>query len=56
MIKKGVWGKSKRRNMPPNRFLIDPKWVFKKKKYGQFRALIVAWGYNQITGIDFTNK
>ena len=48
MINKGVWIKSKRRSMPPNRRVFDSKWVFKNKSYGQFRARPVAWGYTQI--------
>ena len=42
--------------MPPNRCLIDSKWVFKKKRYGQFRALLVGQGYTQVPGIDFTKN
>ena len=33
--------------------LIDSKWVFKKKIYGQYRLHIVAWGDTQIPGVDF---
>ena len=40
--------------MAPNRRLINLKWVFKKKRYGQFRAHIVPWGYTQIPGAKFT--
>ena len=42
--------------MPSNRCLIDSKWVFKKKIYGQFRACIVTQGYTQIIGVDFTKN
>ena len=42
--------------MPPNRRLIDSKWVFKNKRYGQFRALLVVWGCTQVPGIDFTEN
>ena len=39
--------------MPPNRRLIDSKWVFEKKSDGKFRARLVR-GHTQITGVDFT--
>ena len=42
--------------MPPNRHLIDSKWVFKKKIDVRFRARLVAWGYTQILGVDFTEN
>ena len=42
--------------MPPNRRLIDSKWVFNRKIYVQFRAFIVGWGYTQDPGIYFTEK
>ena len=44
-INKGVRRKPKIINMPPNIHLIDSKWVFKKKRDGQFRACLVARGY-----------
>ena len=56
MINKKVWRKYKRGNMPPNRRLIDSKWVFKKKSGGQFRASIVARGHTQIPWVGFTYK
>ena len=56
MINRGVWGKSKRKNMPPNRRLISLKWVFKKKIDGRFRARLVGWGYIQVTGVEFTEN
>ena len=46
--------KSKIRNILPNRRLIDSKWVFKKKIDGWFRSRLVAQGYNQIQGLNFT--
>ena len=42
--------------MPPNRCLIDPKWVFKKKIDGQFRARLVAQGYTQILEVNLTKN
>ena len=42
--------------MPPNRCIIDSKWVFKKKRYGRFRVSLVARGYTQIKGVDFTKN
>ena len=42
--------------MPPNRRLIDSKWVFKKKIYGQFRAHLVARGYTQFPRVEFNEN
>ena len=42
--------------MPPNRHLIDSKWVYNKKRDGQFRAHLVAHRYAQIPGVEFTKN
>ena len=42
--------------MSPNRHIIESKWVFKKKRYGLFRARLFAQGYTQITRVYFTNN
>ena len=39
-----------------NRHLIDPKWVFNKKRNGQYRAHLVSWGYTQIKGVYLTKN
>ena len=48
--------KPKRRNMPPNRRLIESKFVFKKKKDSQIRAHLISQGYTQIPGVDLTKS
>ena len=48
--------KNKWRSMPPNKFIIESKWVFNKKIDSQFRARLVIWGYTQIPGVDLTNN
>ena len=44
MTNRGIWRKSKRINMPPNSCIIDSKWVYKKKRDGQFWEGLVGWG------------
>jgi Reverse transcriptase (RNA-dependent DNA polymerase) len=36
--------------------LIGSKWVFKVKKDGTYCARLVALGYNQVPGDDFTDN
>jgi hypothetical protein len=36
--------------------MIGCKWVFKIKRDGRFRARLVALGYSQIPGVDFTDN
>ena len=42
MINRGAWRKSKTTNINPNICITDSKWVFKKKRYGRFRANLFA--------------
>ena len=56
MIDRGVWRKVDRKNIPNNRRLIGNKWVFKIKRDGTYRARLVALGYSQIQGVDYTDN
>ena len=55
MINRGVWRKADRAKIPKNRRLIGNKWVFKIKRDGTYRARLVALGYSQIPGVDYTD-
>ena len=55
MIDRGVWRKTDKRRIPKNRRLIGNKWVFKIKRDGTYRARLVALGYSQIPGVDYTD-
>ena len=56
MINKGVWRKIDKVKIPENRRLIGNKWVFKIKRDGTYRARLVALGYSQIPGVDYTDN
>ena len=56
MKKRGVWVKAKKRDIPEGANLLGCKWVFKKKKNGVYRAKLVAKGYDQIPGVDYTEN
>ena len=56
MIDRGVYRKIDRKNIPNNRRLIGNKWVFKIKRDGTYRARLVALGYCQIPGLDYTDN
>ena len=56
MIDRGVWRKVDRKNIPNNRRLIGNKWVFKIKRVGTYRARLVALGYSEIPGVDYTDN
>ena len=51
-----VWVKTKKSQIPKNRRCVKCKWVFKIRRNGKFRARLVACGYSQIPGVDFTEN
>ena len=56
MESRRVWKGIKRRDIPSDRRLIGSRWVFRVKRNGVFRARLVALGYSQIPGVDFTDN
>ena len=56
MINRGVWRKIDKVKIPENRRLIGNKWVFKIKRDGTYTARLVALGYSQIPGVDYTDN
>ena len=56
MINRGVWRETDRAKIPKSRRLIGNKWVFKIKRDGTYRARLVALGYSQIPGVDYTDN
>ena len=55
MIRKNVWTIINEDEVPMNKCPFGMKWVFKVKTDGRYRARLVALGYRQIPGIDFTD-
>ena len=56
MIDRGVWRKTDRKRIPNNIRLTGNKWVFKIERDGTYRARLVALGYSQIPGVDYTDN
>jgi hypothetical protein len=49
-----VWKKVPRLSMPPQRRCVKCKWIFEIKRNGTFCSRLVACGYSQTPGVDFT--
>ena len=56
MHSKSVWKYKSTNTIPNDRKLLGSKWVFKLKKNGTYRARLVALGYSQVPGVDFTDN
>jgi hypothetical protein len=54
--KRKVWRVIKKSDVPANRRLMGCKWVFKIKRDGRFKSRMVAQGFSQIPGVDFTES
>ena len=51
-----VWRTIKRRDIPNGCRCVKSKWVFDIKRSGAFKTRLVACGYSQIPGVDFTES
>ena len=55
MEQRGVWDVVDNSDVPRNRKPIGCRWVFELKRDGRHRARLVAQGFSQIPGVDFTD-
>ena len=55
MESKKIWTEKQKNEIPTTRRLVGCKYIFKVKRDGTQRARLVALGYGQVPGIDFTD-
>ena len=56
MLDIGVWRHVKRRDCPQDHRSVGCRWVFKVKRNDVYHAILVAKGFSQIPGMDFTDN
>ena len=56
MLEMGVWRHVKRNDHPNDHRLVVCRWVFNEKRNGVYHARLVAKGFSQIPGVDFTDN
>ena len=56
MLDMGVWRHVKRNDRPNGHRLVGCRCVFKVKRNGVYHARLVAKGFSQIPGVDFTDN
>ena len=56
MLDMGVWRHVKRNDCPNDHGLVGCRWVFKVKRTGVYHVRLVAKGFSQIPGVDFTDN
>ena len=56
MLDMGVWRHVKREDHPNDHRLVGCRWVFKVERNGVYHARLVAKGFSQIPGMDFTDN
>ena len=56
MNKQQVWQKTSKNFMPPNQRCAKNKWAFKIKHNGAYQVHLIACGYSQVPGIDFSEN
>ena len=56
MLDMGVWRHVSRKDHPQDHRLVRCRWVFKVEHNGVYCARLVAKGFSQILGVDFTDN